>query len=230
MKDICKTADCDFVYPVLEGDSIGNSLSSINYNFRQIDTQLCNVESDVNFKWLPTYTTFAENSGNWMSAITTFQANSACWQQTRTTVNQMSSFWLKPITLVYPYPFTGVDITSVRQWLVLNFPVHVGNCFNYIVGQDLYVFCPSYYTINRQVSNTQSIAKKTVSFTTMCLDDDRDAPSYFTTSTKSVDCGSATLSVNLPDQFVGSFVGIKFSVIIDGTGAIVWSSGTKISD
>lgn len=223
MKDICKPSDCSFVYPVADGDSVGNSLSSINFNFRQVDIQLCNIETDVNYKWMPTFTAFAENSGNWLSAINTFQENSACWQQTRTAVNQMSSFWLKPITLVYPYPFTSnIDIATIRNWLLLNFPVRAGNCFNYIYTQEMYIFCPQYFTIDRQVSSTQSIAKTTAKFTYTCSCIGKG--SYSRTATKSVDCGNATLSVNVPDQYISSFVGIKFQV----TSNLEWDSGTKI--
>jgi hypothetical protein len=223
-KEICKTdSNCSFVYPILEGDNIGNSLSSINYNFRQLDIQMCNIETDVNTKWLPAFTIFSENSASWYSSATSFEQNSACWSDTSTVVQEMSSYWLKPITLVYPYPFTGnTDISTIRAWLVENFTIEGGGCFNFIVGQEFYIFSPEYYSINRKVADSKGVGKQTVSFTYTCTCISK--PTIRRTIKKDVDCGTFSLELNVPDQFINRFVGIKFVVL----PSFEWDTGTKI--
>lgn len=222
--EICKTdPNCSFVYPVLGGENIGDSLSSINYNFRQIDIQLCNQETDVLTDWQPTFNVFAENSASWISAMTIFETNSACWLDSATTVQEMSGFWLKPITMVYPYPFTGnTDIATIRAWLVENFPIQGGGCFNYIVGQQFYIFSPEYYSINRIVSDSKGIGKQTVSFSYTCTCIGK--PTIRRTVQKDVDCGTYSLELSVPDQFINKFVGLKFEV----NSSFEWDTGVKI--
>lgn len=224
MKEICKPdASCSFVYPILEGENMGDSLSSINYNFRQLDIQMCNYESDILNKWGPTYTYFVENSANIISALSTFESNSACWADATTVVNELSSSFLKPITLVYPYPFTGnTDIATIRAWLNENFPVTGGGCLNYVVGQQLYIFSPEYYSINRNVTDSKGVGKQTVEFTYTCSCIGK--PTIKKTITKDVDCGTLSVDLNIPDQFINHFLGVKFEV----TNAMEWDNGTKI--
>ena len=50
---ICKEGDCDYVYPIVKGESIGNSLSTINLNFRQLDIQMCGIENLLNSTFDP---------------------------------------------------------------------------------------------------------------------------------------------------------------------------------
>jgi hypothetical protein len=222
--EICKPDNsCSFVYPVLEGENIGWSLSSINYNFRQLDIQLCNYENQVNTQWEPSFSYFSQNSAIWISAMTLFEQNSGCWQEMATTVQEMSGFWLKPITMVYPYPFTGnTDIATIRNWLVENFPIQGGGCFNYIVGQQFFIFSPEYYSINRTVSDAKGVGKQTVSFSYTCTCIGK--PTIRKTVKKNVDCGTYSLELNVPDQFINKFVGIKFEV----TPAFEWDMGVKI--
>jgi hypothetical protein len=223
-KDICKAdPTCNFVYPVLAGENIGDSLSSINYNFRQLDIQQCNIETQVTQQWEPAFTVFSQNSANWIDASTAFSLNSSCWTDTSTVVQEMSGFWLKPITLVYPHPFTGnTDIQTIRNWLVENFPVEGGGCFNYIVGQQFFIFSPEYYSINRKVSDSRGIGKQAVSFsyTCTCI----SFPTVRRTVKKDVDCGTFNVELNVPDQFINKFVGIKFEVL----PTFEWDTGVKI--
>lgn len=225
-KEICKPdSSCSFVYPILEGENIGDSLSSINFNFRQLDIQLCNYETDINEKWGPTFTYFSENSANIISAVTSFESNSACWREASTTVNELSAFWLKPITMVYPYPFTGnTDISTIKAWLNENFPVQGGGCFNYIKGQQLFIFSPEYFSINRKVSDSKGVGKQTVSFTYTCSCIGK--PTIRKTIKKDVDCGTLSVDLSVPDLFINKFTGIKFEV----TDALEWDNGTKIYD
>jgi len=219
---LCKSGDCDYVYPILGGDSIGNSLSAINLNFKQLDYQVCGVENEIRVSFNPALTTFSTLSANWNSAYTTLAQNSACWQNTFTTVSEMSGFWLSPITLVYPYPFTASsDIEVIRQWLNENVSPRNGSCMNYITGQVLYIFSPEYYFINRTASSTSNIGTKIVNWTatTSCI-----SRRITIKGQSKVDCGSTNASLTLEDQFINKFIGIRYTL----DSNLEWSNGTKI--
>ena len=223
MADKCKSSDCDFVFPIIETDVVGNSLSSINYNFSNLDIQICNMEDDVENKWNPAFTVFSENSGAWIDAITSYAQNSSCFLEAQTTVNEMSAFWLKPITIVYPYPFSSnSDLSVIRAWLMENFPISGGGCFNYIAGQEFLIFSPEYYSITRKVTESKGVGKQTVRFTYTCTCIGK--PVVRQTVSKNVDCGTFALELNVQDQFINRFVGIKFTV----TPALEWDNGVKI--
>ena len=220
--ELCKDSNCNFVYPILQGDSIGNSLSTINLNFRQLDINLCNIEEEITNSFDVALNAFASLSGKWNSATTTLATNSACWNDTYTTVNQMSGFWLTPITLVYPYPFSSsTDIEIIRLWLNDNFSAKNGNCFNYIVGQQLYIFSPEYYFINRTASSNTSVGIKTVKWTatTSCI-----SRKITINGSSKVDCGSVNSALVVEDQFINKFVGVRYT--LDNT--FEWSDGIKL--
>ena len=222
----CKTENCDLVFPIIDTESIGNSLSSINLNFNALDYELCSIENRDDTTWNPAFTIFSENSAAWVNAFNIVKTNSACWIDTTSTVFETSGFWLKPISIVYPYPFpTSTDIAVVRAWVEDNFPILVGTCYNYIVGQELYVYCPEYTSINRQsaASKTGGTGNKTVRFTYKCKCIGKTTTGV---ATQTVNCGTVALDlkVNVPDSFINKFVGIKFTV----TDSYIWDSGVKI--
>lgn len=223
MINSCKTDSCDYVFPILETESLGNSLSSINLNFRQLDIEMCNVENLISTLFNPTLITYSSLSSNLNDTISIVNTNSACWQDTTSVVQQMSSFWLKPITLIYPYPFTqNTDITVIQSWLNENFPVKNGDCLNFIVGQQLYIHSPEYLSIGRVVSNSQSAGTKAVQFTYTC--DCIGRGSYNGVATSFVDCGGVTINLTVPDTFINNFVGLEFTVQSD----LTWGTPVRI--
>lgn len=222
--ELCKDSNCNFVYPILQGDSIGNSLSTINLNFRQLDINMCNIEEEINSSFNVAINAFSSLSGRWNSASTTLATNSACWDSTYTTVNTMSGFWLTPITLVYPFPFSAsTDIEVIRLWLNDNFSAKNGTCFNYIVGQELYIFSPEYYFINRTAVANNAVGIKTVKWTatTSCI-----SRKITIKGESKVDCGSVNSTLVLEDQFINKFVGVKYTLDTN----FEWSNGIKLFD
>jgi len=223
MSTVCKQSNCDFTIPILSRESLGDSLSSINYNFESIDNELCRVANKTNSEWIPAYSVFSSLSGEWFDAINILGSLSSCWNTTTNTVNELSGFWLKPITIIYPYPFPeNTDINTIQLWLNENFPVKNGNCFNFIVGQELYVHSPEYTTINRIVSNTGGTGNKVVNFTYTC--DCIGRGSYTGVASKTIDCGLFDIQNIIPDAYINKFVGVKF--IVDSN--FQWTNGTKI--
>lgn len=223
MPEICKPVTCDFTFPILETESLGNSLSSINFNFKSLDKEVCWIEDAINRNWNPAFTVFSENSAKWIDAWSITHANSACWQNTYNTVHTMSGFWLKPITMVYPRPFSGdTDINIINTWVTETFPVKNGSCFNYIVGQELIIHSPEYATAIRKVQKSVNVGARTVYFDYYCDCIGRGSFNGYASST--VDCGQVTLEVNVTDQYVNKFIGIRYIVESD----YGWSEGTKI--
>lgn len=222
--DFCKPSNCDYVFPILETECIGNSLSTINLNFRELDIAMCNVENDINTTWNPAFTTFSILSAQLLDAYTVTSSNSSCWQQTFNTVQELSGFWLKPITLIYPHPFTpaATDSGIIQTWLNENFPVKNGDCLNYIVGQQVIVHSPEYLSINRIVSNSQSAGTRVAVFTYSC--DCIGRGSYSGEAISYVDCGGVTINLTVPDQFINNFVGLEYTVQPD----LTWGAGNFI--
>jgi hypothetical protein len=219
---LCKNSGCDYVYPIVGRDSLGNSLSTINLNFRQLDIQMCGLENEINTTFNPALTLFNSLSSQLNDAFTVVSQNSACWNNTYSTVAEMSGFWLSPITMIYPYPFTASsDISIIQQWLNENISARNGTCFNYIVGQQLFIFSPEYFFINRNASNTTTIGKKQVIFytTASCINRKINVQCKGT-----VDCGAVNSNITLQDQFINKFVGIQFT--LDQT--LQWSNGIKL--
>jgi hypothetical protein len=208
-RQIVKQTDNQIVFPILNTESIGDSLSSINYNFNALDVYTCNFEYSAN--------------NIWNNIFNEFKANSGCWNQTYTTVSNLSSAWLKPISLIYPFPFESSTniISEVSNWINETLPVFSGTCYNFIVGQELYIFTPLYQYINQILSQTKTTGEKSVQlrlgFT--CIGKGKK----FIRKTVTIDCGSQTLDIQIPDKSVGEFVGLKF-VVDDTVSRWVYSS------
>lgn len=219
---LCKMDEtCQHVIPIAYGESIGNSLSSIVYNFRSLDIQTCNLEFSAKTFWNNAYNTFSQLSANWAGAEQTVASLSSCWQDTYTTVSESSSFWLKPITIVYPFPFEADNneqmSSNIAAWVNENFPIRNGVCFNFIVGQELYIFTPQYTEINRFLSKTVNQGIKTVGVNCFCSCIKRGTYGYVQYG--NVDCGSITATIDVPDKYLNRFVGFKY--IIDPI-SLIW--------
>lgn len=219
-REIFKITDNQIVFPIESYENIGDSLSSINYNFNALDIYTCNFEFSATNYWNSVYTLVNANSASWVDAINTFRETSACFQETYTIVSALSSLWLKPISLIYPYVFpiggsTENIISTVTTWVNTNLPVLVGTCVNFIRGQELYVFSPQYNNINRTISKTQNQGIRTVTVGATCSCIKKGKWTVYGTGV--VDCGSSSLNATLIDQFIDHFVGLKFRINEDNT-------------
>lgn len=226
-KELCKVSDNQIVFPIGLNENIGDSLSTITYNLNVLDIYTCNFEYSANNYYNNVYTLFNTNSASWVDSFTTFKTNSACWHETYNTVKNLSAFWLKPISLIYPFPFSveGSEaniITEITAWVNASLPVASEICVNFIVGQELFIFTPQYSQINKLFSQNKTTGIKTVqvSYTVDCI-------GYGTrggVKTVAVDCGTQRLDIAISDQFISIFTGLKFIVNPQGTAWIYDSS------
>lgn len=214
-KQICKVTDNQIVYPILETENIGNAVSSINYNFNALDVYTCNFEFSASNLWNNIYNLFTSASAEWISAMNTVNANSDCWTDSYNTVKSLSSVWLKPISLIFPYPFesngeTSQIISTVTAWVNEALPIAAGSCYNFIVGQELFIFTPEYKQINQILTQSKISGAKSVnvSVAVNCI----GAGTRYVNQVATVDCGTQNLEIQIPDKFVDKFVGLKFVV------------------
>lgn len=232
---LCKSDDCDYVYPIRANECIGDSLTAINYNFASLDNAVCEFSHQINTNWNPVLTVFGDLSAKMTEILTIVENNSACWVSTYSTVNTMSSYWLSPLTIIYPYtlaPGDDVDLTALQQWVNTYFPAKAGLCFNFIVGQELIlnvgksaavtryynqqVDYPSYsYRIPLDIKPFNSIYVRNV------------APNGWVGDvyvTAFCGGGGTTISVATDDRYLDKFTGIKFTLLSDFT----WGNATII--
>jgi hypothetical protein len=233
----CKIdSNCQIVIPIDERANIGHTLSAINLNFDNLDISLCNITASADTLWTPASEEFFESLPKWNEMLTVIETYSSCWNETFNTVNTLSAFWLKPISLIYPYPFADGAVNTnvlVQDWLNENFPPRVGGCFNFIVGQELYVFTPEYSNINRSLISTQTVALsptvRVVNSGGVKLRQTRivqNGNATFATFTGNYRCIQrstpftvrikfeidSSTSVLTPDQFIEKIVGMKFEI------------------
>ena len=212
-KEICKVTDNQIVFPIKDYENIGDSLSSINYNFNALDVYTCNFEYSANNIWNQMYNTFSNNSATWNSYINTVTTTSAAWNDTYTVVSQLSSIWLKPISLIYPYPFAdNTNIAGdISVWLNDNFPVVSNLCSNFVIGQELYIFTPLYNETERIFSKSLTVGKKQVVATVInCCIGHGCVPYKF--APQMVDCKGFRFTTTLPDMFISTIEALKFII------------------
>jgi hypothetical protein len=222
-KEICKVTDNQIVFPILDTENIGDSLSSINYNFRVLDIYTCNFEFSANNIWNPLFSTFANNSATWQSIVNIVQTKSSCWQETYNTVKALSSVWLKPISLIYPYPF-NIDgseeyiINVVTAWVNQTLPVASSTCTNFIYGQELFIFTPQYSQVNKIFSQEEDLGTRTVQveYVANCI----GFGTRRGVQTVNVNIGTQKIDLSVADQYVSNFVGLKFIINPQGTAWI----------
>jgi hypothetical protein len=225
MSDICKSETCDFVFPIKETECIGDSLIPINFNFISLGVKACETQTHIATAWNPVYNVFSQLSSDLLQTLSLVEQNSACWTQTYTTVSQFSSFWLKPITLIYPFVFAvgQTDIAQITRWLNENFSAKNNSCFNYIVGQELFIHSAEYHNIIRTQSET-AVASFNGGVRSVRFDYNCFCISTYTSHTeyKNVDCGSQvqyqTLTVSIPDNYTSFIRGLKYVL----TNAFEW--------
>jgi hypothetical protein len=151
------------------------------------------------------------------------QTNSSCWQETYNTVKTLSAYWLKPVSLIYPYPF-NIDgseediINVVSVWINETIPVATTSCRNFVVGQQLFVFTPQYSQVNKIFSQEANLGTKTieVEYTVNCI----GRGTRGGVKTVNVDLGNQRIDISAADQFISNFAGLKFVVNPQGTSWI----------
>lgn len=153
---------CTLVREIPADEDIGLSRETIQFNFDNLNSHVCNLETSAAEVWNPTFTIVAEASAKWNSVLSTVQNLSAGWQSAYATVLATSATWLDPITVIYPSPFpanmTSIDVEALITWANASLPISsttINGCpsYHYVEGQKLWVFAPKYHEAVQYVAN-----------------------------------------------------------------------------
>lgn len=130
-------------------ETIGDSLSTVNYNYNTLSEWVANIQSINDAKFVPLYEFYIKYSNRMDRTLSMIQSVSAEWRSFQTTVQTNSAKWLQPMTVWYPNliaaPFTDNSLFVVQSWLSTAFPIrNLDNSVNYVEGQEFIVSCYTY--------------------------------------------------------------------------------------
>lgn len=135
------------IYNINPENSIGNSVSSININYSNLEYKTLSVKSSAEKYWYPMFNYYQAFSKFLKEATTISQNYSASFINTSTIVETNSSAWIKPITIFYPSIIPDIlQINSLidilLEWTKTYFPEKSSeeDKPNYVEGQTLIVY------------------------------------------------------------------------------------------
>lgn len=206
------------VLPINWDEEPVESLSTINYNFEELEKAICDLEFSAANYWDSVYSTYSANSGRWNSAYNTVRDNSANWQNTFTTVRETSGAWHGPISVIYPFPLASIDLPAITEWLNQNYPPISEGAVNYIEGQPFLLFIIG-WTVSAEVKNhTCKRVKTSYSAEIRRISCVRYAHvgggilSYAPACREAVTCKGSNNKVRVEDRHENRIYGFKFVV------------------
>jgi hypothetical protein len=141
------------IKPLNTFTNVGDTLSSINFNFTCLDIKVCNLQTDASTKWNLMY-----GDDNWGSSFMETLAMSSNWEDVKQHVHSTSAYWDQRVcTMFYPsvFPEGQASISQVQTWINTNFPAS-----NYRDGQVFLVYFMEWYKDPRlHTPPSQSVSK-----------------------------------------------------------------------
>lgn len=135
--------------PISDSDCVGTSLAFINFNFRSIDIALSNIQFSASSYWNKASDYIIQNKTRWDDLIQEYENTNIEFDILLANVQELSADWFTPISVVYPSSITSgqFSVALLSSWVNTNFlinPFSVDDpyCYEYIEGQELYVFTP----------------------------------------------------------------------------------------
>jgi hypothetical protein len=116
------------LYTINTQDTIGNSLSSVNINYYNLELATLNLKTSAEKLWNPMLNYYLDVNKFLKETTSICQKNSSILISMATTVESNSAGWTKPITIFYPslfpdnYPLDTV-VATVSSWLISYLPV-----------------------------------------------------------------------------------------------------------
>jgi hypothetical protein len=157
-----------YIIPLSSTDIIGDSLSSVNYNYLKLEEWISSIKLSSENVWEP----FSEFYKNYFvdlkKLINEANQNIARWKEVSTLIEANSSKWIEPLNVVYPniiskdFTTSSSYINTISIWLNTYFPVKTINESRYLEYHEAIV---SVYT-NIDVNYSDSYI---VSDSTTCL-------------------------------------------------------------
>lgn len=115
---------------LLSSETIGDSLSTVNNNYYNLDVWTHSIITSAATMWEPLIEYYNYYKSDWNQIVTLTRNNSAKWLSMVSTVEANSAKWIEPITIYYPGffpdPFTPDDVVTVTNFLKQAFPIYPG--------------------------------------------------------------------------------------------------------
>jgi hypothetical protein len=132
-------------FSITTSDYIGNSLSTVNLNYYNLEKDIINTKIIIENYWKPVYDFYTTFRDFFKGATSFITSNSAKLINTATTVELNSARWINPISVFYPTILpNSMDSTEIAHtlsaWAWNKFPVANGDIPNYLQGQELIVY------------------------------------------------------------------------------------------
>lgn len=151
-----------YIVPLSSTDIIGNSLSSVNYNYLKLEEWIFSIKLSSENLWEP----FSEFYKNYFvdlkTNITKANGNIARWKDMSTLIEGNSSKWIEPLNVVYPniiakdFTITPSYINTISIWLNTYFPVKTINESRYLEYHEAIVSVYTNTTVNYSSSHVVS--------------------------------------------------------------------------
>lgn len=141
------------IYQITTADSIGNTLSSINQNYENLDLILTNIQASAINYWIPMANFYEQKKEEWKESAREVKVSYQNWVEATTIFEENSSKWLQPLIVWYPCIFEYNLIEQnpaevqlrILNWLNLTYPV-LSNTVkpNYVENQQMVVYSLNY--------------------------------------------------------------------------------------
>lgn len=151
---------------ILSSDTIGDSLSSVNNNYLNLDEEITALNAVMNTQWEVMKNYYLEYSPFIKGAVNTANSFSPNLINATTVIQKNSAGWLKPVVVFYPTIFSSdlsndTILTTLSSWVSQNFPVIPAPTYvvdpttgvlntiyptqpSYVQGQELIVYAHSW--------------------------------------------------------------------------------------
>jgi hypothetical protein len=146
---------------ILSGDYIGNSLSSMNFNFSILETWTNNILLSSEKYYRPLVNFYDSYGDFWKSSINFAKSINAAERLTSfsTTVETNSAKFIKPIVIFYPniFKFDNTTFesnkTTVISWFKEKYPVNNNSTVNFVENSVAFIYM-MFYKIEPKISGT----------------------------------------------------------------------------
>jgi len=137
-------------------ESIGNTLSTVNNNYFNLELNTLSIQNDIEKYWNPVINYYLDFQKFLKETTSIAQSYSSMFIGTSTTVEANSSSWIKPITIFFPSIFpdsieSDSIVDTLSSWIIEYFPEtsfseydEITDSFNqvsnYVENQELIVY------------------------------------------------------------------------------------------
>jgi len=192
-------------YNISSSLSIGDTLSSSNLNYLNLEEWITNIQLSAQNIWIPLMNYYKEINVDLKTNLSIAQTNKSKWDDLSTKVESNSARWIEPLVVIYPNVITKNDLNSdnsiktlkyseITNWFNTNFPVISGNVSLYVQNQKayLYVLKQAYGNAINSIKLLQDVGSCRTSDLNVCARCQNNYSGYVYCSNGDFICGGST--------------------------------------